>query len=156
MPDQETKSGSWVDVGDSVPKGLPMHFCFAFYDKGPVRGRPPLISVLIYLLLLFIMTFLLKVFYVTKSRVGRRSVCWSACVKKKKKIGSSSVYLNAFFTVLFCWFFLGCILCTLKVTGRYCNNTGTFHPPREFSWRSRKTRNTTTTTSGIFHMRLCC
>lgn len=33
MPDQETKSGSQVDVGDSVPKGLPMHFWFSFYDK---------------------------------------------------------------------------------------------------------------------------
>lgn len=134
MPDQETKSGSWVSVivGDSVPNGLPMHFCFAFYDKGRVRGRPPLISVLIYLLLLlFIMTFLLKVFYVTKSRVGRRSVLLPVFKKeeKKKKL-ASSVYLNAFFTVLFCGFFLWCILCTLKITGRYCNNTGTFHPPR--------------------------
>lgn len=28
MPDRETKSGSWVNVGDCVPEGLPMHFCF--------------------------------------------------------------------------------------------------------------------------------
>lgn len=147
MPDQKRQSlGQWADVdyvedNSSFPRGCGFQSSnalvwvpYPYVEKKLRTGASwgdewngfPLFSVLIYLLL-FIMTLLLKLFCKTKSRVGHRSESYKSYKKQHcaKDLGSTSPYTE---NVFFWRFFLKCILCTFNPV-RYCNNTGTFHPP---------------------------
>lgn len=124
----------------AVDVSLPMHsFGFFVWKKKGARwgderdGVPRFFSELIYLLL-FITTLLLKLFCETKSRVGHRSQSTSrltkSCIALKILAQHLHVPKRLFMGCVssFGRFFLECILCTFNPV-RYCNNTGTFHPP---------------------------
>lgn len=147
MPDQNRQSlGQWVNVDyvddiSSFPKGcgLSMHsFGFLVWKEIWKRGKKVRgwkswhspFSVLIYLLL-FIMVLLLKLFYKTKSKGGTQITSLTkSCIALKILTQHLHISKRLFYGLrVFFWrFFLKCILCTFNPV-RYCNNTGTFHPP---------------------------
>lgn len=105
-------------------------------EKGQIL---PLFSVRIYLLL-FIMTLLLKLFFLwdqilgggkssqSTSRLNLTSSCFALKILAQHlHIPKRLLFLKMGCVSSFWRFFLKCILCTFNPI-RYCNNTGTFHP----------------------------